>query len=109
MEKPTGDEEKTVVTAGEREREEEAPRQAEEKLRSHTTVYIVKKGDHLWAIAGMEQIYDAPRLWPLIFDANRDKIRNPDLIYPEQELTIPREMTDEHMQERLFELWSELR
>jgi nucleoid-associated protein YgaU len=89
--------------------EEEARRRAEEELRRHPPTYSVRKGDHLWAISGMEQIYSKAHMWPLIFDANRDKIRDPDLIYPEQELTIPRQMSDEQVHERLFELWHELR
>lgn len=90
------------------EAEAEARRRAEEELRRHPAMYSVEKGDCLWAIAGLEQIYNDPRLWPLIFDANRERIRDPDLIHPEQELTIPRDPSDEQMRERLFELWSEL-
>jgi nucleoid-associated protein YgaU len=117
---------KTVAVADKRQREEEARRRAEEKARQeakaearrraeeghrtkHPPIYIVEKGDCLWAISGMRKIYTDSRLWPLIFDANSGKIQDPDLIYPEQELSIPRELSDEQMQERLFELWGELR
>jgi hypothetical protein len=54
-------------------------------------VYMVKKGDCLWFIAGYEKIYGNPFLWKKIFKANRDKIRDPDLIYPYQKLKIPRD------------------
>jgi hypothetical protein len=30
-------------------------------------------------------------MWPLIYKANRDKINNPDLIYPDQVFSIPRQ------------------
>jgi nucleoid-associated protein YgaU len=89
--------------------EAEARRRTEEELRRHPPTYTVERGDHLWGIAGMQQIYDDSRLWPLIYEANRSEIQDPDLIYPEQELTIPRDMTDEQMHQRLFELWRELR
>jgi nucleoid-associated protein YgaU len=46
----------------------------------------VTKGDCLWKIA--EEVYGDPYQWPLIFKANRGKIRNPNLIYPKQSLKI---------------------
>jgi nucleoid-associated protein YgaU len=49
--------------------------------------YTVKKGDTLSKIAGQE--YGDASAWRQIFDANRDKIKDPDLIHPGQELTIP--------------------
>jgi len=52
--------------------------------------YTVAKGDCLWCISGMERIYGNPYHWPLIFKANRDKIKDADLIYPGQNLTISR-------------------
>lgn len=55
------------------------------------TTHKVKKGECLWYIAGYDQIYGNPLKWPLIYKANKDKIKNPDLIYPGQVLTIPRD------------------
>lgn len=49
--------------------------------------YTVVSGDCLWNIA--QRFYGNGVLWPRIFDANRDKIKNPDLIYPGQVFTIP--------------------
>jgi LysM repeat protein len=51
------------------------------------TTYVVKKGDSLSKIAG-ELLGDANR-WPEIFEANKDKIEDPNLIYPGQEFVIP--------------------
>ncbi|WP_028573730.1 LysM peptidoglycan-binding domain-containing protein [Desulfonatronovibrio hydrogenovorans] len=54
------------------------------------TSHTVVKGECLWWIAEYQQIYNDPFMWPLIYKANRDKIRNPDLIYPGQVFQIPR-------------------
>ncbi len=58
-------------------------------------LYTVVKGDHLWGIAGKSEHYDNPFAWPKIYKANRDKIKNPDLIYPKQEFLIPNLTEDE--------------
>ncbi|HUH65971.1 MAG TPA: LysM peptidoglycan-binding domain-containing protein [Syntrophales bacterium] len=52
--------------------------------------YTVKKGDTLWWIAKYKDIYNDPFLWPVIYEANKDIIKNPKLLYPGQELDIPR-------------------
>lgn len=50
--------------------------------------YVVQPGDTLGNIAS--QIYGDPRLWPLIFEANRDKLANPNLIRVGLKLRIPK-------------------
>jgi len=45
--------------------------------------------DCLWNIAKKKDIYNDPWKWKKIYQANRDKIKDPDLIYPGQELIIP--------------------
>lgn len=47
----------------------------------------VSQGDSLWRIS--RHSYGAGDLYPLIFRANRGKIRNPNLIYPKQMLVLP--------------------
>lgn len=54
---------------------------------TQTTKYIVKKGDCLWAIA--KYFYGNGALYTKIFNANKNIIQNPSLIYPGQELIIP--------------------
>lgn len=49
--------------------------------------YTVKSGDSLSKIA--KHFYGDAGKWHRIYDANKDKIKNPDLIHPGQEFTIP--------------------
>jgi hypothetical protein len=51
--------------------------------------YTVKKGDNLWNIAKKKEHYSNPFAWPVIYKANRDKIKNPDLIFPKQIFQVP--------------------
>ncbi|MEW5917394.1 MAG: LysM peptidoglycan-binding domain-containing protein [Gemmatimonadota bacterium] len=49
--------------------------------------YTVVAGDSLSKIAKQE--YGDAGEWHRIYEANKDVIKNPDVIYPGQELTIP--------------------
>jgi nucleoid-associated protein YgaU len=49
--------------------------------------YVVVKGDSLSKIA--EREYGDANRWRTIYEANKDVINDPDLIYPGQELKIP--------------------
>ena len=51
------------------------------------TFYEVKRGDTLSKIA--EQHLGAGNRYPEIFEANREVIKNPDLIYPGQMIRLP--------------------
>ena len=48
-----------------------------------------KDRDCLWNIAKRKDVYDNPRLWPKIWQANRDGIGHPDVVHPGQKLKIP--------------------
>lgn len=50
--------------------------------------YVVKVGDNLWSIAQREKIYNNAKKWIKIFDANKEKISDPNKIFPNQRLTI---------------------
>ena len=49
--------------------------------------YTVEKGDTLSAIS--KRVYGKASHWKQIYEANRDTIENPDLIYPGQTIKIP--------------------
>ncbi|MGD2176895.1 MAG: LysM peptidoglycan-binding domain-containing protein [Anaerolineae bacterium] len=61
--------------------------QAAEEAEAEARTNVVKSGDSLSKIA-KELLGDAGR-WPELFEANKDKIKDPNLIYPGQELDIP--------------------
>lgn len=49
--------------------------------------YTVVKGDSLSKIA--KEFYGSAGQWKRIYEANKDVIKNPDLIYPGQTFKIP--------------------
>jgi hypothetical protein len=51
--------------------------------------YIIKKGDTLSAVA--KQFYGKANDYPKIFEANREVIKDPNLIFPGQKIRIPLE------------------
>lgn len=66
-----------------------------EEVRAGSTaavVVTVQEGFTLWAIA--RENYGDGRLYVKVFEANREQIRDPDLIYPGQTFTIPSEAFD---------------
>lgn len=59
----------------------------------YATSYTVIEGDFLGKISGYGIVYGDRGMWPQLYEANRDKISNPNLIFPGQVLTIPRGTT----------------
>ncbi len=53
-----------------------------------TEFYTIVKGDTLSKIA--KRYYGNAMKYPVIFEANREVIKNPDLIYPGQVIRIPK-------------------
>jgi len=65
----------------------------EEVVEEAPRVYVVgtweRDRDCLWNIAKKTRFYGDPWKWKRIYRANLDKIKDPDLIYPGQRLSIP--------------------
>ena len=61
--------------------------------RAGNSQYSVQQGDTLSGIADKPQIYNDWSLWPMIYDANRGTLNDPDYIRPNQRLDIPRDYT----------------
>jgi nucleoid-associated protein YgaU len=64
-----------------------APSSNEGAVTDRERTYVVVKGDSLSKIA--EREYGDASRWRQIFEANSDLIKNPDLIYPGQQLRLP--------------------
>ena len=84
--------EKARLEAEERARLEAQRRAALEAEKWNS--WTVQKGDNLWNISKHGNIYSDPFMWPLIWKANRSQIKDPDLIYPKQTFSIPRDSSD---------------
>jgi hypothetical protein len=65
--------------------------------------YTVRRGETLPQIAGRTEIYNDASLWPIIYRANRDQIRDPKRLWPGQVLVIPRHFSrDEALEARRY-------
>ena len=78
VEQPAAESEQPTVTV-----EKERDTSTAPTAKTHT----VKKGDTLWALAA--KYYGSGAQYIKIYNANTDKVSNPNLIYVGQVLTIP--------------------
>ena len=69
------------------------------KERQLPASHTVKHGETLPQIAARSDVYNDYKLWPLLYRANRDQIRDPKHIWPGQVLRIPRNLSREEMNE----------
>ena len=53
--------------------------------------HLVAKGEYLAKIAGYAKVLNDPTKWTKLYEANKDMVSDPSLIYPYQVLTIPAE------------------
>lgn len=60
---------------------------SETKTAVSYTTYTVQKGDSLGKISKI--VYGTADKWKIIYDANKDTLKNPNKIYPGQKLKIP--------------------
>lgn len=70
-----------------------------EQAAPHPPAYTVRRGETLPQIAARSEIYNDASLWPLIYRANRDQIRDPKQLWPGQVLTIPRHFSRDQASE----------
>lgn len=63
------------------------------------TFYLVVGGETLWTIAERKDMYSDGLLWPLIYQSNRDQIKDPRQVYPGQKLNVPRKISEAEKQE----------
>jgi len=61
--------------------------------------YQVTPGETLWTISAQAEVYADPLLWPLLYKANRDQIKDPRQIYQGQVLTVPRKHSQADLDE----------
>jgi nucleoid-associated protein YgaU len=74
-----------------------------EYLPPQPAAYTVRRGETLPQIAARGEIYNDSSLWPLIYRANRDQIRDPKQLWPGQVLRIPRHFSrDEALEAKRF-------
>lgn len=93
-----GDEAKAIKLANKARQQcelgyEQALREKElfdQKYGKHGNTYTVTKGDSLWKISGKDTVYGNPYQWPLLYKTNRASIKDADLIFPGQDLSIDR-------------------
>ena len=52
--------------------------------------HVVKPGESLWSISAKADVYGEGTRWNRLYRGNKDRIKNPDRIYPGQEIQIPR-------------------
>jgi nucleoid-associated protein YgaU len=57
----------------------------------------VLPGENLGSISARKDVYGDILLWPLIYKANRDQIKDPQEIFPGQVFVIPRDKSAEEM------------
>jgi len=58
----------------------------------------VMPGENLGTLAARKEVYGDLLLWPLIYKANRDQIKDPQEIFPGQIFIIPRDKSSEELE-----------
>lgn len=57
----------------------------------------VSVGETLFSLSSRTDIYGEPFLWPLIYKANRDQIKDPQQIFEGQVFTVPRDKSEQDL------------
>lgn len=78
-------------------------KKSRESAPSLPTTYTVRRGETLPQISARTEIYNDSTLWPIIYRANRDQIRDPKRLWPGQVFVIPRNFSrDEAVEARRY-------
>jgi hypothetical protein len=88
-----------AVAAESAEHGKKAERNGHGREKSLPAYHTVMRGETLPQIAGQPEVYNDQVLWPLLYRANRDQIRDPGHIRPGQALRIPRNVSREEIAE----------
>lgn len=91
----------TLINRGEGRQAYDIAAHVNQSARIAKLVYEVVSGDTLWGIAARPEIYDNGFLWPLIFNANRQRLATPASLMAGMDLTIPRNPTVDETYEAL--------
>lgn len=79
-----------VISGGSAASEDSASSRESASMIGGADSYEVVGGDNLWNISAKDSIYANPYQWPLIYKANRNQIKDADLIYAGQVFDIDR-------------------
>ncbi len=60
------------------------------QVKIYTVGTWARNRDCLWNISKKQDIYNNAWMWPKIWQGNRDQIKDPDIIHPQQKLKIPK-------------------
>jgi len=71
------------------------------ELQSETRSYVVRDNESMWHVAGQPEVYGNSYLWPLVWQANRDKVKKPGQLYKGLRLVIPAHPTAEEVSQAL--------
>ncbi|MDD5107700.1 MAG: LysM peptidoglycan-binding domain-containing protein, partial [Desulfuromonadaceae bacterium] len=71
------------------------PKKSKEFQPKLPSTYTVRRGETLPQISARAEIYNDSSLWPVIYRANRDQIRDPKRLWPGQIFVIPRNFSRE--------------
>ena len=71
------------------------------ELQSETRSYVVQDNESMWHVAGQQEVYGNSYLWPLLWQANRDKVKKPGQLYKGLRLSFPAHPTVEEVAQAL--------
>ena len=71
------------------------------QLQTETRSYVVRENESLWHVASQQEVYGNSYLWPLVWQANKHKVKQPYQLYKGLRLTIPAHPTLQEVSEAL--------